>query len=153
MKSDKETREIIKTLRDIYAGEPWHGPNIKSVVESIPASQLFNRYGTGHSLIELIFHMIAWRRYVIRRLKEEPENGKIDNENWIDLKHQDYPDLKRIIKNLDETQEELERLLDSVNDTLLSKVVEGKNYTLRKMLNGLIHHDLYHLGQISLLKK
>ena len=149
--SDKEIREIIKTLQDIYSGDPWYGPNIRTVIEDIPESELFIRHGCSHSIFELLFHIIAWRLFVIRRLKGEPEEGKIDLENWIDIAHLTNPDLKKIIEKLDEIQEELLLLLESINDSKLSMVVEEKNYTFRKMLTGLMHHDLYHLGQISLL--
>jgi uncharacterized damage-inducible protein DinB len=150
---DKEIKEIFETLRDIYSGDPWHGPNIKSVAESIQENRLYDRISSGHSLIEILNHVIAWRNFVIRRLKGEPENGRIEIDNWKVIQQDDKPELKMIIKKLDESQEELLRLLESIKDSDLSGIVEGKTYTLRKMLNGLIHHDLYHLGQISLLKK
>ena len=50
-------------------------------------------------------------------------------------------------------QNDLHRAVLALPESRLKKIVPGKRYSLYFMLHGLVQHDLYHAGQIALLKK
>jgi len=57
------------------------------------------------------------------------------------------------LNRLQETQNELINLLEKQQESLLEKSVSERTYNFRKLLQGLIQHDIYHLGQIAYIKK
>ncbi|MBK9490065.1 MAG: hypothetical protein IPO07_15790 [Haliscomenobacter sp.] len=56
-------------------------------------------------------------------------------------------------QQFEDSQLQLLEQLEQTDDSRLEQVVEGRNYSYYVMLHGLIHHDVYHLGQIVLLRK
>lgn len=59
---------IIKSIQDTYNGDPWHGPSIKKVLSGIPPERADSQISDGHSIIELVLHMVAWRSFVVHKL-------------------------------------------------------------------------------------
>jgi uncharacterized damage-inducible protein DinB len=57
------------------------------------------------------------------------------------------------LEQLEETQSELIEVLQQQKDDLLLETIPGKEYNYRQLLNGIIHHDIYHIGQIAYLNK
>jgi len=57
------------------------------------------------------------------------------------------------LAQLESTQLQLIEQLEQTDDSRLDLIVEGRNYSYYVLLHGLIHHDIYHLGQIVLLRK
>ena len=43
--------------------------------------------------------------------------------------------------------------MEDIDDQKLKEKVGGRNYDFFYLLHGIIHHDVYHLGQIAILKK
>ncbi len=58
-----------------------------------------------------------------------------------------------IEKEIIETYERLMNSLLQKKEELLGEKVPNTDFTYSRMLFGLIHHNLYHAGQIALLKK
>ncbi len=56
-------------------------------------------------------------------------------------------------KRLDETQADLIAGIEKQTDDLLGQIVAERKYNFRKLLHGLIQHDIYHLGQIAYIVK
>jgi uncharacterized damage-inducible protein DinB len=57
------------------------------------------------------------------------------------------------LRMLDESQERLLAVLQQQDDSILNNVVKERNYNYRKLITGVIQHDIYHLGQIAYLNK
>jgi hypothetical protein len=49
--------------------------------------------------------------------------------------------------------EKIIAILETKEDSFLKEIVPGREFNFRFMLNGLIQHNIYHLGQIAYLKK
>jgi hypothetical protein len=60
---------------------------------------------------------------------------------------------KKTLAALRTAQNDLHRAISALPESRLKKVVPGKRYSLYFMLHGLVQHDLYHAGQIALVKK
>ena len=143
---------IIELLRRTFDGAAWHGPSVMDTLRKVTIDQLGQRIGDSHSLIEIVEHMTAWRRFAVEKLRGNTTYDvdaaanfpKVDpnEESWLITLHQ-----------FEDSQLQLLEQLEQTDDSRLEQVVEGRNYSYYVMLHGLIHHDVYHLGQIVLLRK
>ncbi len=143
-----ECANIVNTLRATYEGPAWHGAAVKEVLSKIPPDKLHAKIGDGHTIIELILHMAAWRTYAIEKL-----NG---NETYEVSEAANFPigkNLDDAMEVLNKTQSELITAITGFDEQKLHEQVPSKKYSYYKMLHGVVHHDLYHLGQIVMITK
>jgi hypothetical protein len=110
----------------------------------------FNRLPGTHSIIELVAHMTSWRIFVIKKLEGDSGYTVGDETNFPQA-----TDWGKTSKDLDESQSGLLTAIEKFPDEKLSHLVEGvtSKYTYYTLIHGIIHHDLYHIGQIKLISK
>lgn len=149
-----EIAGILLLLKNSYEGYSWHGPSLMDTLKDFPIEKALNRTGTSHNVIEIIEHMIAWRVFTIERLKGHTEYDVAPEENFKTMTTIDENQWNSSLKKLSKSQETLIKLLEKMPEEKLYEVVGGnRKYNFFFLLHGIIHHDLYHLGQIVLLKK
>ena len=147
-----ESKRIADQLHRAYAGKAWHGPSLRELLAGVTAKQAAARpLAGGHNIWEIVLHITAWKKTVRRRLMGEA----------IELSpRQDWPPAgktaatwRKTLKALEKARRELEKTVASLPDSRLKQIVPGRKHTVYFMLHGLVQHDLYHAGQIALLKK
>ena len=152
---NKETQSIIRNLENTLNGQPWFGRAVFEILKEVDETKVFlNPYETGHSIIELLYHMITWAEYCLKQLQNAPadELKEVENNDWrgIDPNKHNWQnglaELKRIHK-------QIIAILETKNDDFLSETADERKYNNRFMLNGLIQHNIYHLGQVAYVKK
>lgn len=151
-------REILmlqEQIREAWEGEPWYGRNIGELILEVNEKTAFQKPSGQHSIMELVWHMINWKAFVINRLKKEStiSLSVFETNDWRDLDHTDNSLWSKGLSELERVHKELVDLISQQNDGLLAQKVEGKSYNYRKMLHGVHEHDIYHAGQIAYLKK
>ena len=141
------TENIAKRLEEIYQGEPWFGESIQTKLKSITGDKAYYQpVNNKHSIAEILGHMEFWRKSFILQLKGEDSsafNGD-SPDNWPSVEELKKRGWKNQISSFEETHRMLVGLLKSHNKTL--------NADLMNNLNGLVDHDIYHLGQIGMVK-
>lgn len=152
---NKEIRFLADQLKDAFEGDPWFGRNAKALLGEVPVKAAFVKPNDQHSIVELVWHMVTWRAFAISRFKKDTAKDLHDFEaaDWRTLDHSDATLLQQGIERLYQTQTELLAILQTQNDEILDRNVEERNYNFRKLLNGILQHDIYHLGQIAYIKK
>jgi len=147
---EKEIKHLIKTLQHSFEKNAWHGPAVKEALENITAEDSHKRLPDSHSIIELVAHMTAWRLFVVKKLQGNTEYKVTDEMNFPTP-----ADWKKVVQELDASQEKLLEALKAFDPSKLYDAVPhgSYNYNFYTLLHGIIHHDLYHTGQIVLLKK
>ena len=149
----REIERITDQLKRAFEGEAWHGPSVLEIIESISSQQAAARPFDGiHSIWEIVLHIAAWERAVLRRLNGDraqlpteedwPLVAATTDEAWEQTRQalkQGHDDLQSTIAVLDES-----RLDQPIIEGLASVYVT---------LHGIVQHDLYHAGQIAILKK
>ncbi|WP_276373230.1 DinB family protein [Chryseolinea sp. H1M3-3] len=145
-----EIEHIVSLLNSTFEKNPWYGPSVKEVLSDIQPEWASKRLGHTHSIIELVAHMTSWRLFVIKRLEGDNQFTITDELNFPAAMN--WP---KVVMELYKSQEQLLRLLTSFPASRLFEVVpQGSGeYTFYTLLHGIIHHDVYHTGQISLIKK
>jgi uncharacterized damage-inducible protein DinB len=154
--STKEISGLIRKMKSVYQGDPWYGEPIKKVLQDIDAEKVFNKpIPQAHSMAELLTHIISWRELLNKRLHGD-DSFSVRQKESFDWKRID-PDPKTAWENLKKAleinQQQIIDGLEQANDDLLKQKVAKRKYNYRYLIKGLIQHDIYHLGQIALLKK
>ncbi|MDC6385712.1 DinB family protein [Flagellimonas taeanensis] len=153
--SRKIVENIIVQLRDIQNGKTWYDDNLENKIEPISETQAFERpIPEVHSAAELIYHIWVWRMHAIKLLRgQESKLGIESPENWKRNEALKKMGWKKLKANLRESQAELIAFLSDKNDDYLENNTYKPNHTLKYLVEGIIHHDLYHLGQIGITIK
>lgn len=145
-----EMQHILTTIKRTFHGAAWHGPAVKEVLKDITAEQALMRLPNTHSIIELAGHMATWRVYVVRKLQGDGTFKVSDDTNFPAEK-----DWAKVLRDLDDSQAQLEQALDKFPEEKLHELVPHSAYkhSYYTILHGIVHHDLYHAGQIQLIAK
>lgn len=152
---NKEVLFIIEQLKDTYEGDPWFGRAVQKLLAEVDEKTAFEKPGGQHSTLELLWHMITWREFTIDRLQHSPQMqlAYFEEMDWRELDHTEVTLWKQGLERLQETQNQLLNLLTAQTDEKLNETVHERGYTFRKLLYGIIQHDIYHLGQIAYIQK
>jgi uncharacterized damage-inducible protein DinB len=156
-KTDRsEAARIADQLRWAFDGEAWHGDSVFEILEGVTAAQAAARpIARAHTIWELVLHIAAWDDAVLRRLggvAMEPS----DAENFPPVTDASEAAWRKALAQVRRDHEKLVAAVASLPDSRLAAVVPGKegaHYTFYYMLHGVVQHELYHAGQIALLKK
>lgn len=143
-----EIQRLIDTLSHTFEKNAWHGPAVLEALEGVSAEQANQHVGSSHSILGLVMHMTAWRNFVCEKLEGNAEYDINDAMN--------FPtdgDWRQAVEELKRSQVRLLKLLEQTPLERLEEKVPGRPFKFSVMLHGIIHHDLYHTGQIVLLKK
>jgi uncharacterized damage-inducible protein DinB len=155
-----EVERLADQLQRAFYADAWCGPSLLETLEGVSATQAASRpLARAHSIWEIVLHVSGWKRVVHRRLEGEavrlPEEG--DWPQVVDASEQSWQQtlaklrarheaLLAAVRGLDEAR------LDDVLITESSRETGG-GVSCYVTLHGAAQHDLYHGGQISLLKK
>lgn len=143
-----ETQNILSLLTTTFEENAWHGPSVKEVLADMTSERASVSLNHTHSIIELVAHMISWRMYVIKKLQ-----GDIQYEVKDDMNFPAATNWEKTLEDLYTSQAQLVESLKNFPDARLFEIVLPRSYTFYTLLHGIIHHDLYHIGQIALIKK
>ena len=146
---------IISSLENVNSGHPWFGRAVYEIMDEVDETKVFIKPGnTEHSLIELLYHMITWTDFTIQRIQKDKINDLAAAEelDWrtIDPKKHSW---KKGLAEFKKTNKNIIELLKKKEDSFLKEKVDYRKYDFAFLLNGLIQHHIYHLGQIAYLNK
>lgn len=110
--------------------------------------------GFKHNIYEYVMHQLCWRRFVTEYLMgNNSYSVELNSEaDWVTQYEVTEAAWQQALVDLQASQTNLITAFDKVTDAMLDEPVPGKKFNWYVMLHGLIHHDVYHSGQISLLK-
>ncbi len=139
---------LLEILDQAYEKKAWHGPNLKGALRGVSAKAAVWRPEPGrHNIWELLLHAAYWKYAVRRRLSAEKRRSfSIAGSNWFASRKQ--PDEKAWRKDRE--------LLDREHRELRTTIISLRSRRERlpeAMLFGVAFHDVYHAGQIQLLKR
>ena len=142
---------ILRLLDEAYEKRTWHGPNLLQSIRGVSAKQAAWRPRPGrHNIWEVTLHAAYWK-YAVRRRMEggkrggfvlkgsnffpRPEKAKLTEGAW------------RADRNL--LEQEHRALRAAVQKALRS----GRASKFLRQIYGVCFHDVYHAGQIRLLRR
>lgn len=150
-----ETVRIADQLHRAYAGPAWHGPALTEILAGVTPEGAAGRALAGvHTIWEIVAHITVWMSVCTRRIEGEKIPTLPPEKDWPAVRDFSGAAWKRALDDLAEAQKRLEALVRSLPESRLPDTVMGERpYSVYEMLHGVVQHNLYHAGQIALLKK
>jgi len=152
---NKELQSISRRIENTNSGIPWFGRAVYVLLEEADAKKVYEKpNGTEHSMIELLYHMNVWAEFTLRRLEKDDQHDMSYFEalDWrkIDPKIHTW---KKGIAEFKAIHKKIIALLKKKDDAFLKEIVDYRQYNYRFLLNGMIEHNIYHIGQVAYLHK
>ena len=152
-KDNPATARIHKLHQEAFEGEAWHGPALHELVSDIHVDHAAAKPIThAHSIWEIVLHINAWQQAVLTRLNGQPVDLDGD-EDWPPVIDNSESAWEAAIAALESVHRKLADRIAALSDADLEQKVPGRDHTVYKTVHGLIQHNLYHAGQIAILKK
>jgi uncharacterized damage-inducible protein DinB len=151
---NNEASLIADQLRRAFEGEAWHGPALLELLRDVDAANAVAKpIDDAHSIWELVLHIAAWDGAALRRIAGETVQltGR-DNFPVLPQPPSEEAWRKTIIQTR-QTHDSLVETVAGLSDSRLRAQVPGKDYDFYFLLHGVVQHELYHAGQIAILKK
>jgi len=149
-----EISRIEEQLERALEGEAWHGPSVLETLEGVSAEQAAAHPIAGaHSIWELVLHPCGDYSLVLRRLGGDGRQ-MTESEDWPSMPEptaENWGDSIRTLKQLNEALRDAVRSFPA--ERLDQQLVPEVPYTAYTQFIGVTQHNLYHAGQIALLKK
>lgn len=149
MNNDPE--KFKKLFEDHFSGDPWIGVNILQTLQTLDEQDAAKKVGNLNSIWSIVNHMIGWRETLLKRISNLDVPSPEDNFfNPIS----DFSPLawKETFARLQSSQDALLFYLSGKNPGMDEHPNAG-SYSRFELLQGILQHDVYHLGQIVLIRK
>lgn len=148
-----EINRILDQMDRAFSGEAWHGPDLTVLLKGISAEDSSRHpVASAHSIWELVNHIAAWNMIVLQKSKGEQIEVTTEMD-WPPVWETSEIAWKRSLATLAENRTHLRNYVKALRDDSLDEMVKRENYSRYVLLHGLVQHDLYHGGQIAVLKK
>ena len=160
MSSETEVDRIIDELQREHEGDPWHGSPLLAILNGVSAAQAAAKPVRGaHSIWELVLHITAWKGEVRRRLSGAPA-GEPQEGDWPPVAETTPQAWERALAGLRQAHASLVEAVRALPESkLFAPTIDprdretGAGVSHYVLLHGIVQHDVYHSGQIAILKK
>jgi hypothetical protein len=157
MKSSSEIKLLLDNINEAYSKKAWHGPNLRGSIRGLTAKEAARRPRKDrHNIWEIVVHCAYWK-YIVRRriLGEKKGSFPLKGSNWFKR-----PDGKLIndawrrdVRLLNDMHCMLIDAVAQLQSAHLNNVPHGSKVNNRAIISGIAMHDVYHAGQIQLIKR
>jgi hypothetical protein len=147
---------MLHLLDEAFDRPAWHGPNLRGILRGVTVAQAAWRLSPGrHSIYELVLHVAYWKYAVRRRLTGGARASfGLRGSNWFAQPGPLTPSLWREARMcLADEHRRLRAVVALLPPNALAKKSPGGRHTVLRQIVGAGAHDLYHAGQIQLLKR
>jgi uncharacterized damage-inducible protein DinB len=152
-KTQSEAARIAELLERAFDGGAWHGPALLELLEDVNAATAAAKpLPEVHTIWELVLHIAVWDGVALRRLSGEKSQPTGDL-NFPPIPKPTEAAWRKAIEAAKRTHNTLVKTVAALPDSRLGDRVPGKRYDFYHMLHGIAQHELYHAGQIAILKK
>jgi len=148
-----EIVRIEDQLRRSIEGEAWHGPSINELLQDVTAGEAAAKPIThANSIWEILLHVISTQEIVLERLAGKPATDYGEND-WPPVRNESSAAWSSALRSLSDTSARLRNAVLELEARHLDEpIVEGFS-SVYVTVHGTVQHNLYHGGQIALLKK
>jgi len=152
-----EVAALVDVIDRAYRIRSWHGTNLRGSVRGLSAAHAAWRPRPDrHSIWELVVHCAYWKYVVWRRLTGAGRGSFGEpGSNWFRRPASETDSdvaWRADLARLDRAHRDLRAAVVRVPGARLDRALPGGRTTPRELLAGIAAHDLYHAGQIQLLK-
>lgn len=146
---------LLRFLDQGYDHKSWHGPILKGSLRGLSAEQAAWRPAPSrHNVWELAVHAAYWKYSVLHRLCPEVR-FPLKGSNWFTRPEGEPSEAawKADLQVLAGMHRDLRQAVAALRDEDLETIPKGSKTSFQDLILGVAHHDIYHAGQIQLLKR
>ena len=148
-----EIKRISDQFKRAFEKDAWHGPAVMEVLKGVTAQQAGARpIPNAHSIWEITLHISGWTGVLKSRVEgkwmDEPVEG-----DWPAVEDTSPAAWEKTLKLLKTRHTGLQKAIAKLSDKKLDEPIAKGKSTFYASLHGIIQHDLYHAGQMAVLKK
>lgn len=149
-----ELAMVLRMLDEAFLLKTWHGPNLRGSIRGVTAEEATWRPGKRrHNAWEIVVHAAYWKYAVRRRLLGEKRGTfALTGNNWF-VRPVEGRSWRDDIVLLESEHRHLRDAIAGLPPDRLDSIAQGGKVTVRAILMGIAFHDIYHAGQIQLLKR
>ncbi len=148
-----EGGRIADQLVRAFEGDAWHGPALLELLWDVKATTAVAKpLPDVHSIWELVLHVAAWDGAALGRLAGE-KIQLTGAANFPIVPKPTEAAWRKAVAQVKQTHDKLVKSVAALPESRLRERVPGKKYDFYHMLHGVVQHELYHAGQIAILKK
>ncbi len=147
---------LLRIIDEGYEKKAWHGPNLRGSIRGLDAQRAAWRPGPGrHNIWEIVVHAAYWKYAVRRRvLGERRGSFPLKGSNWFArppaLTEESW---REDLALLEDMHRKMRGAVAGLSPKDLRKIPRGSKVTNSAIIYGIALHDVYHAGQIQLLKR
>lgn len=152
----QDTKSVSLLLDEGFSKAAWHGPNLLGSLRGADISALLYRpRRDGHNAWELAVHCAYWKYAVRNRLVGGKRNTfPLEGSNFFRRDKGLTPaDWRKDLALLKAQHKALKAAILGLDPRRYDQRGAGTRHAVRRMALGIAAHDIYHAGQISLLKR
>ena len=153
--------ELVCLVEEGFQKPAWHGPNLRSALRGVTAEEASWRpEKSRHNIREIVVHAAYWKYTVSKRLtgSKKPDFA-VKGRNWFvrdGLGLSEHELAKRWKTDLELLARMHKQMCDAIailKESDLNRPMRGSRQTAVRNLTGIAFHDVYHAGQIQLLRR
>ncbi|MBI4418288.1 MAG: DinB family protein [Ignavibacteriales bacterium] len=155
-RSAQALQAYLDLIEESYSKKTWHGPNLRGSLRGVSARKAAARPAPGrHNIWEIAVHCAYWK-YIVRRriLGERRGSFPLKGSNWFRRPGTLSEEAWRTdLALLRRCHEGMVKAVRTLSPSALGRTPRGSTVSTRAILRGIALHDVYHAGQIQLLKR
>lgn len=151
---DPPVAQLLALLDHAYDTRSWHGPNLRGALRGVtPVQALWRPAPDRHNIWELAVHAAYWKYVAVRRLTNATRGRfPIEGSNWFERNGPPGSAAwRRDLQLLAATHATLRDVVSALGAGDLRRQAQA-DFTVFGLVSGVAAHDLYHAGQIQLVK-
>jgi uncharacterized damage-inducible protein DinB len=148
-----ELERLEEQLRSSFEGGSWHGPSVRETLDGVTAEEAWRHPIPGaHSIWELVLHLASTYSLVLRRLNGDAVDLSPE-EDWPVVEAPTQANWTAALNVLRSLNQQLRAAAQRFNQDALDEPLGNPKYSAYEQFVGITQHDLYHAGQIVLLRR
>ena len=146
---------LLSVIDQAYDRKSWHGTNLRGSIRGLtPDQAVWRPHPDRHNIQELVVHAAYWKYAVWRRLSRSKRGAfPLKGSNFFPRHQADAGQWRQDVALLEQMHRQLRATISALPASALSKPLPNSDVTHVALITGIAAHDLYHAGQIQLLKR
>jgi uncharacterized damage-inducible protein DinB len=150
MIEQERIRWLIERIRDGYG---WHGWDLAALLKDVTAAEAAAMAVAGsHTIWQIVLHVITWREIASDRMAGREVALPTKEQNWPVIRDDSEAVWAKVKMELEDSRSRFIDGLTRLPASRLEETVPGEPYTFVDMLYGVLHHDIYHAGQVAVIR-
>jgi hypothetical protein len=147
--------QLLAIMDAAYDRKSWHGTNLRGSIRGLTVRQAVWRPSPKrHNIWELVVHAAYWKYTAFRRFTRAPRGSfPLKGSNWFGRERLDERAWREDVALLERSHRDLRAAVAQLTPADLTKTPRGSKVSNFALVSGVAAHDLYHAGQIQLLKR